>query len=117
LLLIDNVAPDDDECAVFLNTLEKLRDPSHVRCASIQEWETWLKDAGLRIRQTKVRRKSVEFRPWVQRMAVSDDHGAQVEAFVLAAPEHIRLCFDIAIVQDRVESITVDEWMVLCERT
>jgi hypothetical protein len=50
-------------------------------------------------------------------MAVSEDHAARVETFILAGPQHIRGHFEIEIIQDRVKSITVDEWIVLCERT
>jgi ubiquinone/menaquinone biosynthesis C-methylase UbiE len=116
LLLIDNVAPEDAECAAFLNTLEKLRDPSHVRCPSVREWEAWLSGAGLRVVRSRPRRKRMEFMPWVRRMATSDHHVAAVEAFVRTAPEGVRICFDIEINEERVAAITVDEWMAMCER-
>lgn len=115
-LLIDNVAPEDAECAAFLNALEKLRDPSHVRCPSVREWEEWLSGAGLRLVRSRTRRKRAEFMPWVRRMATSDHHAAEVVAFVRSAPDRVRTCFDIEIDEGRVEAITVDEWMAMCER-
>ncbi|NEU31006.1 class I SAM-dependent methyltransferase [bacterium LRH843] len=42
-ILIDNVVPDDKQLAAFINTFEKLRDDSHVRCLSMNEWLHLLK--------------------------------------------------------------------------
>jgi len=37
-LLLDSVAPEDPKQDTFLNTIELLRDPSHVRDYSISQW-------------------------------------------------------------------------------
>jgi ubiquinone/menaquinone biosynthesis C-methylase UbiE len=40
LVLIDNVAPDDNALGYFMKTFERMRDTSHVRCLSVMEWDS-----------------------------------------------------------------------------
>ena len=47
-ILVDNFAPDDPALDRFINELEKLRDPSHVRNHTVGGWRELLEDAGLR---------------------------------------------------------------------
>ena len=52
-LLADTSVPDDDpEADHWQNTVEVLRDPSHVRNYTPSEWRTFLTDAGLTIEAT-----------------------------------------------------------------
>lgn len=46
IVLADNHAPDDPELDRFVNTLERLRDPSHVREHTIAGWRDLLRRAG-----------------------------------------------------------------------
>jgi len=46
-LLVDSMAPEDAAHDTFLNTVELLRDASHVRDRSISEWLRLLRAAGL----------------------------------------------------------------------
>ncbi|WP_124726943.1 class I SAM-dependent methyltransferase [Staphylospora marina] len=48
LILVDNVVPDDPENATWLNKVEKLRDPSHVRCLTAGEWRRLFALTGFR---------------------------------------------------------------------
>jgi SAM-dependent methyltransferase len=47
-ILVDNFAPDDPALDRFINELETLRDPSHVRNHTVGGWRELLEDAGLR---------------------------------------------------------------------
>lgn len=47
LLVIDNVAPEEEELDRFINSIEQLRDPTHVRAHRISEWERLIASAGL----------------------------------------------------------------------
>jgi SAM-dependent methyltransferase len=47
-VLVDNFAPDDPELDGFINELETLRDPSHVRNHTVGGWSELLERAGLR---------------------------------------------------------------------
>ncbi|RAL24271.1 class I SAM-dependent methyltransferase [Thermoflavimicrobium daqui] len=46
LILIDNFVPSDPESAQLMNSIEKLRDPSHVECLSIEQWQQLLNESG-----------------------------------------------------------------------
>lgn len=115
-LLIDNVAPEDDELAAFINTVEKLRDESHVRCPSVAEWKTWLQRSSLVELQSRARRKTFQFSSWVERTCSSEQQRKQVEQFILAADERLQEYFAVNIEQGEVKSLETDEWMILCRK-
>jgi len=46
LILVDNVAPEDAALAEAMNSVERLRDPSHVRAYAVSEWVAWAAGAG-----------------------------------------------------------------------
>ena len=46
-ILVDNYAPDDPALDRFINELETLRDPSHVRNHTVRGWSELLRGAGL----------------------------------------------------------------------
>lgn len=47
LLIVDNIAPEDDALALLMNDIEKRRDPSHVRALSLLEWLATAAQVGL----------------------------------------------------------------------
>jgi len=47
-VLVDNFAPDDPALDAFINELETLRDPSHVRNNNVTGWRDLIERAGLR---------------------------------------------------------------------
>jgi SAM-dependent methyltransferase len=95
LLVADNVAPEDDELDRFINTVEKLRDPSHARACRISEWEQLITDAGLRFATGGLFPFTIMLEPWLQRAGVSPDVGAEVRRMLAEAPPHIRDAFGV----------------------
>ncbi len=47
---------------------ERLRDPTHVRCYSEQEWRALFDEAGLRVDEVRVLDVRVEVEPWLERV-------------------------------------------------
>ena len=47
-VLVDNFAPDDPVLDAFINEVETLRDPSHVRNQTVSGWRDLIERAGLR---------------------------------------------------------------------
>jgi SAM-dependent methyltransferase len=47
-VLVDNYAPEEPELDRFINELETLRDPSHVRNHTVAGWRDLLEHAGMR---------------------------------------------------------------------
>ena len=57
---------------------EKLRDPTHVRCYSEDEWRTFFAEAGLRVEDGRVFERSVEVEPWLARVETPEEDAARV---------------------------------------
>jgi hypothetical protein len=53
------------------NAFEKLRDPSHVRCLTLDEWTTLISTAGLGIREVELQDKPMVFQSWADQMQAS----------------------------------------------
>ncbi len=114
-LLIDNVAPDNAELAEYMNTFERMRDESHVRCPAIKEWELWLNASGFQIDKSRGRRKEYQFHSWVRRMVQSVEQVDDVEKYILSAHSSIQDYFNVQVKEGHIQSLQVDEWMVLCK--
>jgi ubiquinone/menaquinone biosynthesis C-methylase UbiE len=71
--LVDNVVPDDPAAADFANDWERRRDPSHLRCLSLNEWLELLSDAGFEILHSELLAKRMVFSTWADNMDVAPD--------------------------------------------
>ena len=56
LLLVDSLAPEEPELDIFLNEIEILRDPSHVRNYRLSAWQSFLSEAGFTVNTVRDRR-------------------------------------------------------------
>jgi methyltransferase family protein len=63
LVVIDDHLYTDEET----EEAEKLRDPSHVRAYSEQEWRELLTDAGLEVERVELDEKELDFESWFAR--------------------------------------------------
>lgn len=115
-LLIDNVAPEDKALATFMNDLEKRRDKSHLKCLSINEWRTLFTDVGIIEVKSETRKKTYEFPDWVERTTVSQEEVNNVFDLVYNADKQKQQYFSITINGTVVQSLQIDEWMVLCKK-
>ncbi|MFP3387876.1 class I SAM-dependent methyltransferase [Brevibacillus sp. SIMBA_040] len=113
-LFIDNVAPEDIELAAFINHVEKMRDRSHVRCLSVNEWRTLHEANGLTESKQRLRKKKFEFEPWVKRLSESLAQEEAIERYLLEATDAQQAYLEMKIEQGRVLTHQIDEWMVLC---
>jgi ubiquinone/menaquinone biosynthesis C-methylase UbiE len=113
-LLIDNIAPEDKVLDDFVNRLEKLRDDSHVRSYSVNEWTEWLKQANLYVVKAENRRKTFNYPEWVTRTTTSEEQVKKVDAHLLSASKDLIEYFSIQKTsKGHLQSITIDEWMSL----
>jgi SAM-dependent methyltransferase len=90
LLLVDTVAPPDPAQDTFLNTIELLRDPSHVRNYSVSEWEGMLRAAGLETRCEAQWSVPLDFEDWVERMGTPELERTQLRRLFDTAPDVVR---------------------------
>lgn len=115
-LLVDNVAPEERTLAEFMNTFEKLRDESHVRCLSTAEWRNLFSASGLLEMKSLNRKKTYHFPVWLERTAHSQEQMKRVHHYIAEASEDIHRYFSVVIHNGETQSLQVDEWMVLCEK-
>jgi ubiquinone/menaquinone biosynthesis C-methylase UbiE len=64
--LVDNVVPAGP-IGDYVNAFERLRDPSHLRAWTMDEWRHALKNAQLAIGHEEQIYKTMEFKSWAQR--------------------------------------------------
>lgn len=67
-IFIDVVSPGHPVLDVYLQTVEILRDTSHVRDYTPGEWLTFFTEAGLKIASVECSRLHLEFSSWITRM-------------------------------------------------
>lgn len=68
LAIVDIVSPGHALLDTHLQTVEVLRDNSHVRDYSLGEWSRLLNEAGFIVEDVKLRRLHMEFASWIARM-------------------------------------------------
>jgi len=108
LVVIDNIAPEDEALDALGNRWEKWRDPSHVRNYTASEWRTFLTDAGLEITDLETQRKTYDFAPWTARMRMPADERAKLEADILAASSEARAYFAVTKADGHLVSWSAD---------
>lgn len=117
LLFIDNVAPEEPRLADFMNTFERLRDVSHVRCRSRSEWLAMMQEAGFALTRERQGREDYDFPTWVRRMARTPEQISQVECYILSAPQEVQAYFSVETQGRALARLQVDGWMALLTRT
>jgi len=68
LLMIDSLGHEDPLVDTYLQAIELLRDPSHVRNRSLSQWRSLLGAAGVRDLQWTQWSLRLDFESWVERM-------------------------------------------------
>jgi SAM-dependent methyltransferase len=95
LAVVDNVVPNDDVASTYINAFEKLRDPSHGRALSVDEWLAAFAAAGLTVFHHEVAPKSMEFTPWAERMGATPETIAELRRQLEEAPPTAAAFFQI----------------------
>jgi SAM-dependent methyltransferase len=95
LLLVDSVAPEDPAEDTFLNAIELLRDPSHVRDYSVSQWRTMLADAGLAVEHLATWGVPLDFDDWVERMGTPHATRLQLKVLFDDATDQVRDAFEL----------------------
>ncbi len=92
---VDVVAPETPLLDTWLQTLELLRDPSHVRNRSLDEWRRSLRSAGFEVQEPLRFRCRLECSSWVARMRTPRLQVEAIRALQAAAPQEVGTHFAI----------------------
>ena len=66
LVIIDNVTPEG-VAGDYVNAFEKLRDPSHGQCLSVDQWRVALAEQGFTLTHLEILGKRMQFGLWASR--------------------------------------------------
>jgi ubiquinone/menaquinone biosynthesis C-methylase UbiE len=73
VVIEDNIFTDER-----VEQAEKLRDPTHVRCYSEEEWRSFFADAGLRVEETRRFERLQDVDAWLARVETPEEDAARV---------------------------------------
>ena len=93
LLISDIMAREDYAQDTFLQAIELLRDPSHVRDYRISEWLTMLANAGFAPEVHMTFDLTLHFDSWTRRMGTPRQHADMILTIFNEAPDDIRRAF------------------------
>jgi ubiquinone/menaquinone biosynthesis C-methylase UbiE len=107
--LEDSVAPPVSSLDRFINQVETLRDPTHVRSYTEDEWRSMLEAAGLEIRAAEPHHNTHDVAEWVERSGIGAEAVERVYAAFGAASPAARRHFNLGFNQSRVVSFIDDK--------
>ncbi|HWE62715.1 MAG TPA: class I SAM-dependent methyltransferase [Chloroflexota bacterium] len=96
LIIIDTISPEEPALDTFVNTLELLRDPSHGRNASAQEWTRQLQQAGFAVQAIRTWQLELVTAEWLERARTEVWRAVACYQLLREAPDAARAAFAIA---------------------
>jgi ubiquinone/menaquinone biosynthesis C-methylase UbiE len=99
LAIVDNIVPGssfgdrkkrhDRDVGRYVNAFERLRDPSHGSCLSLEEWQKQFYQVGFQIIHQETDEKEMEFSEWAARMKVTPENTTRLKVLLLQAPNEV----------------------------
>ncbi len=91
LLIEDHLLPEDDRAARYIDSFERLRDPSHHRAYAEYEWRGMFLDAGLTVEHTEtLTRGAGGLAAWAQRQGCAPDVIERLHIMLAQAPAAVQ---------------------------
>jgi ubiquinone/menaquinone biosynthesis C-methylase UbiE len=87
LLVQDLSVPDDERAARYIDSFNRLRDPSHHRCYAIYEWRGMFLDAGLEVEQVETLEHTLNLIEWAGQQACSPAVIERLQILLKQAPK------------------------------
>lgn len=115
--IIDSVVPDDPALDAYLNGVEKVRDPSHVRSYRLEEWNEVLSSAGLSLLHVSRTWKEHPFDEWVARTGQPPEVQREVESLFLTAFPRAREYYRVRIEGGKVISYSDEKGIFVGRKT
>jgi SAM-dependent methyltransferase len=94
-VFIDVIAPADALLDTHLQTVELLRDVSHVRDYTMMEWVGALNRAGFILDGVTNRRLFMDYPVWIARTRTPSEHAAAIRSLQRGAPQSVKAHFEI----------------------
>lgn len=115
-ILIDSYAPDDDAYDEYINQVEWKRDNSHARSYRIPEWQQFIEAAGLTIDHIEPFVRRFEYDEWTARTRMTPEAKADLEQYMLNAPQRVRDFFHVTVTDNHVEAFDDNKVIIRARR-
>lgn len=92
---VDVLSPGSPLLDTYLQTVEVLRDTSHVRDYSAGEWMRQISEAGMHVRSSSRQRLRLEYSSWVERMRTPQSLCVAIRQLQQAMGQEVRDYFEI----------------------
>lgn len=97
LVAIDSIAPEEPLFDTVLQTIELLRDASHVRNYRVSEWKSMLEEAGFTVGESDVWTVRIEFESWIERLDTPPSRVDALRAVFPDLPQEAKRYFGIGV--------------------
>ncbi|MEO6920339.1 MAG: class I SAM-dependent methyltransferase [Collimonas sp.] len=94
-IMIDTASPEDVLTDTYFQSIELLRDTSHVRNRSVPSWRRLLDEAGLRNVADHGWKLPLQFDSWVARMRTPPERVVAIKSLWDSAPSEVSAYFDV----------------------
>ena len=94
-VIIDNISPEEIESDLFLNEVERLRDPSHIRSHTLRQWLHYFEKTDLMTISVELFERNHPFQEWAARTGLDKDGIKVLEQRFLEASPGIREQFKV----------------------
>lgn len=96
-VIIDSIAPEDLDADLFINRVERFRDPSHIRTHTLEQWISFFGEANLTVLETLTFRRRHPFGEWARRVGLGEEEVAQLAGMFLAAAPSVQQRFAVEV--------------------
>lgn len=116
MAIIDTLLPEDPEIAGFFQTMEQLRNPTHVKAFSEGEWRQMIEDAELILQETLIIPKVHDFQEWVKTAGLNRAKIQELNKFFMEASPKVHDFFKIESFAGEVETFTDQKLLIYATR-
>ena len=116
MAIIDTLMPSDPEIAEFFQTMEKMRNPTHIKAFSEDEWQKMIQDSELILQETMIISKTHDFQEWTKTAGLNRTKVQELNKFFMDAPQKIHDYFKIESFAGEVESYTDKKLVIYAKR-
>jgi len=90
LFIQDILGSDDRVARDYMDVIERLRDPSHIKDYNLEEWNRFLKTAGLKVLSTETIPGVYQLKEWTTRSGTPVDKVEEIVMRLRNMPEEVR---------------------------
>lgn len=116
MAIVDTLLPSDPEIADWYQKMEQMRDSTHIRAYTEEEWVEMVANAGFIIQKTAVFEKTHDFPTWANRAGLKREAISELNNFFVHAPNKVQDYFRIETFAGEVETYTDRKILIYASR-